>query len=166
MRVKTECRSWFDTTHSPRTPSSQPKQSFPHHFAHHPHPLCARRDRTEASGGLGEHCSSSAVERGVCAPPGRVAQPRLLLFWRGNAEGASAPGSAFFDYFLCTSKESNQLPGCPRREPVRYARPIRRVNNLKTKSPSFPLFPKEEAPAQSVAYRQTIRTPPPPHSKK
>ena len=25
--------------------------------------------------GKGEHCLSSAVGRGVCAPPGRVAQP-------------------------------------------------------------------------------------------
>jgi len=43
-----------------------------------------RLDWAQASGGLGEHCPSPAVGRGVCAPPGRVAQPRLLALDRGN----------------------------------------------------------------------------------
>jgi hypothetical protein len=37
-----------------------------------------RLDQLQAGGGLGEHCPSPAVGRGVCAPPSRFAQPRLL----------------------------------------------------------------------------------------
>ena len=54
----------------------------------------------QAGGGLGEHCSSPAVGRGVCAPPGRVAQPRLLAADRGNPAGAVNRGRFLLVTFL------------------------------------------------------------------
>ena len=59
-----------------------------------------RLDQSQAGGGLGEHCSSPAVGRGVCAPPGRVAQPRLLATNRGNPAGAANRGRLLFGYFF------------------------------------------------------------------
>ena len=59
-----------------------------------------RLDQTQGSGGLGEHCSSPAVGRGVCAPPGRVAQPRLLAADRGYPAGAANRGRLLFGYFF------------------------------------------------------------------
>ena len=55
-----------------------------------------RLDHPQGSGGLGEHCSSPAVGRGVCAPPGRVAQPRLLAADRGNPPKGRQTGGDFF----------------------------------------------------------------------
>ena len=55
-----------------------------------------RLDQSQAGGGLGEHCSSPAVGRGVCAPPSRVAQPRLLVADRGNPRRGRQTGVAFF----------------------------------------------------------------------
>ena len=67
-----------------------------------------RLDQTHESGGLGEHCSSPAVGREVCAPPGRVAQPRLLAVDRGNRAAAANRGRLFLGYFLFgEAKESN-----------------------------------------------------------
>ena len=67
-----------------------------------------RLDQPQVSGGLGEHCSSPAVGCGVCAPPGRVAQPRLLAADRGYPAGAVNRGRLFFGYFLFgEAKESN-----------------------------------------------------------
>ena len=66
-----------------------------------------RLDQPQAGGGLGEHCSSPAVGRGVCAPPGRVAQPRLLAADRGNPKGGK-PGSPFlWLLYFGEAKESN-----------------------------------------------------------
>ena len=59
-----------------------------------------RLDQPQVSGGLGEHCSSPAVGRGVCAPPSRVAQPRLLAADRGNPAGAANRGRLLFGYFF------------------------------------------------------------------
>ena len=64
-----------------------------------------RLDQPQGSGGLGEHCSSPAVGRGVCAPPGRVAQPRLLAADRGNPEGAANRGRLFFGYFILAKQK-------------------------------------------------------------
>ena len=58
-----------------------------------------RIDQLQGSGGLGEHCSSSAVGHVLCAPPGRVAQPRLLVTDRWNPAGAANRGRLFFGYF-------------------------------------------------------------------
>ena len=67
-----------------------------------------RLDNSPTSGGLGEHCPSSAVRHGVCASLGRVAQPRLLTNYRGNPEGAANRGRLFFGYFLFgEAKESD-----------------------------------------------------------
>jgi len=56
------------------------------------------------------------VGRGVCAPPGRVAQPRFLAADRGYSVGAVNRGRLFFGYFnLGEAKESDLLPGNPRR---------------------------------------------------
>jgi len=59
-----------------------------------------RLDQPQGSGGLGEHCSSPAVGRGVCAPPGRVAQPRFLVADRGYPAGAANRGRLLFGYFF------------------------------------------------------------------
>jgi hypothetical protein len=59
-----------------------------------------RLDQPQVSGGLGEHCSSPAVGRGVCAPPGRVAQPRLLATDRGYPAGAANRGRFLLVTFL------------------------------------------------------------------
>jgi len=64
-----------------------------------------RLDQLQGSGGLGEHCSSPAVGRGVCAPPGRVAQPRLLAADRGNPVGAANRGRLLFGYFFLAKQE-------------------------------------------------------------
>ena len=59
-----------------------------------------RLDISQTSGDLGEHCPSSAVGHGVCAPPGRVAQPRLFVKYRGNPEGAAHRGRLLWVTFL------------------------------------------------------------------
>ena len=64
-----------------------------------------RLDQPQVSGGLGEHCSSPAVGRGVCAPPGRVAQPLLLAADRGNPAGAANRGRLFFGYFILAKQK-------------------------------------------------------------
>ena len=64
-----------------------------------------RLDQPQGSGGLGEHCSSPAVGRGVCALPGRVAQPRLLVADRGNPAGAGNRGRLFFGYFILAKQK-------------------------------------------------------------
>jgi hypothetical protein len=71
-----------------------------------------RLDQPQVSGGLGEHCSSPAVGRGVCAPPGRVAQPRLLAADRGNPKGGK-PGAISFGHFSWQDKKSDLPPGNP-----------------------------------------------------
>ena len=59
-----------------------------------------RLDISPTSGGLGEHCLSSAVRHGLCASLGRVAQPRLLAKYRGNPEGAVNRGRLLWVTFL------------------------------------------------------------------
>ena len=70
-----------------------------------------RLDQLQAGGDLGEHCSSPAVGRGVYAPPGRVAQPRLLAAGRGEPRRGGKLGRRFLDYFLWPYKESNWRAG-------------------------------------------------------
>ncbi len=64
-----------------------------------------RLDISQTSGGLGEHCSSSAVGHVLCAPLGRVAQPRLFVKYRGNPVGAARWGRLFFGYFLLAKQK-------------------------------------------------------------
>lgn len=56
------------------------------------HSPVRRLDQPQGSGGLGEHCPSSAGRHVLCASPGRVAQPRLLAADRGNPAGAANRG--------------------------------------------------------------------------
>jgi len=74
-----------------------------------------RLDQPQASGGLGEHCLSSAVGHVLCAPLGRVAQPRLLAADRGNPEGGKPGSPSFGLLFLGDARKSDQLPVCHRR---------------------------------------------------
>ena len=67
--------------------------------------MCTAEDQLQAGGGLGEHCSSPAVGRGVCAPPGRVAQPRLLAAGRGYPAGAVNLGRLLLGYFFLATQE-------------------------------------------------------------
>jgi hypothetical protein len=69
------------------------------------HSPVRRLDQPQAGGDLGEHCSSPAVGRGVCAPPGRVAQPRLLATVRGYPAGAVNRGRLLFGYFFLATQE-------------------------------------------------------------
>src|SRR5512147_476642 len=78
-------------------------------------PLESRLAQAETSGGVGEHCSSSAVWHGVCATLGRVAQPRLFLSERGNPAGAAIVGAPSFGSFSWQDKKRNLLSGNPRR---------------------------------------------------
>ncbi|VVC82318.1 hypothetical protein [Sideroxydans sp. CL21] len=59
-----------------------------------------RLDISPTSGGLGEHCPSSAVGHVLCALLGRVAQPRLLVKYRGNPAGAAHRGRLLWVTFL------------------------------------------------------------------
>jgi hypothetical protein len=72
-----------------------------------------RLDSSQTSGGLGEHCSSSAVGHGVCAPPGRVAQPRLLAKYRGNPEGAANRGRPLLVTFLGKTRKVTSCRATP-----------------------------------------------------
>ena len=63
-------------------------------------PPVRRLEQPQGSGGLGEHCSSPAVGRGVCAPLGRVAQPRLLAADRGYRVAAVNRGRFLLVTFL------------------------------------------------------------------
>ena len=74
-----------------------------------------RLDISPTSGGSGEHCSSSAVGHVLCAPPGRVAQPRLLVKYQGNPAGAANRGRLLFGYFFSgEARKSDLPPGNPR----------------------------------------------------
>ena len=42
---------------------------------------------------------------GVCAPPGQVAQPRLLAADRGYPAGAANRGRLFFGYFILAKQK-------------------------------------------------------------
>ena len=68
-------------------------------------PLCAALISRKEAEVLGEHCSSPAVGRGVCAPPGRVAQPRLLAADRWYPAGAANRGRLFLGYFLLAKQK-------------------------------------------------------------
>jgi len=84
-----------------------------------------RLDQPQAGGGLGDntprsgllrrrltfrlcrsqHCSSPAVGRGVCAPPGRVAQTRLFAAGRGNPAGVVNRGGVSWITFFGRTKK-------------------------------------------------------------
>ena len=68
-----------------------------------------RLDQSQASGDLGEHCLSSAGRRGLCASPGRVAQPRLLAADRGNRVAAANRGRLLWVTFLAKTRK---VTGC------------------------------------------------------
>src|ERR1035437_657481 len=77
------------------------------------HPLCAASISRKQGGGLGEHCSSPAVGRGVCAPPSRVAQPRLLAADRGNPAGAANRGRFLLVTFLGKTRKVTSCRATP-----------------------------------------------------
>jgi hypothetical protein len=72
-----------------------------------------RLDQPQAGGDLGEHCSSPAVGRGVCAPPGRVAQPRLLAADQGNPAGAVNRGRFLLVTFLGKTRKVTSCRATP-----------------------------------------------------
>ena len=73
-----------------------------------------RLDQPQASGGLGEHCLSSAVGHVLCALPGRVAQPRLLAADRGNREAAANRGRLLWVTFLGKTRKVTGGGATPR----------------------------------------------------
>jgi hypothetical protein len=72
-----------------------------------------RLDISPTSGGLGEHCLSSAVRHVLCASPGRVAQPRLLAKYRGNPEGAANRGRLLWVTFLGKTRKVTSCRATP-----------------------------------------------------
>ncbi len=129
-----------------------PDRFYSYPRAHRPPPLCAAEDGSQTGGGLGEHCSNPERRS-------REVELRSPACLRPVEGMYGAPGSAFFDYFLCTSKESDQLPGCPRRGAWHNARPIRRVKKPKTQSPSVPLLQRGMPSMASSAPTSANATP-------
>jgi hypothetical protein len=72
-----------------------------------------RLDISQTSGGLDEHCPSSAVRHGVCASLGRVAQPRLLAKYRGNPAGAAHRGRLLWVTFLGKTRKVTSCRATP-----------------------------------------------------
>jgi len=72
-----------------------------------------RLDQPQGSGDLGEHCSSPAVGRGVCASPGRVAQPRLLVADRGHRAAAANRGRFLLVTFLGKTRKVTSCRATP-----------------------------------------------------
>jgi hypothetical protein len=72
-----------------------------------------RLDISPTSGDLGEHCPSSAVGHVLCAPPGRVAQPRLLAKCRGNPAGAANRGRPLLVTFLGKTRKVTSCRATP-----------------------------------------------------
>ena len=77
------------------------------------HSPVRRLDQPQASGGLGEHCLSSAAGYGLCAPLGRVAQPRLLAADRGYPVGAANRGRLLWDTFLGKTRKVSSCRAAP-----------------------------------------------------
>ena len=76
-------------------------------------PPVRRLDISQTSGGLGEHCPSSAVGHVLCAPLGRVAQPRLFVKYRGNPEGAAHRGRLLLVTFLGKTRKVTSCRATP-----------------------------------------------------
>lgn len=91
-------RGWAQSAHL--LTKRQCGHSCPHKTAPEFFSPVRRLDISPTSGDLGEHCLSSAVGHGLCAPPGRVAQPRLLAKYRGNPAGAAHRGRFLWVTFL------------------------------------------------------------------
>ena len=72
-----------------------------------------RFDQAQGSGGLGEHCSSSAGRHVLCASLGRVAQPRLLAADRGNPAGAANRGRLLWVTFLGKTRKVTNCRAAP-----------------------------------------------------
>jgi hypothetical protein len=90
-----------------------------------------RLDISQASGGLGEHCPSSAVGHVLCAPLGRVAQPRLFVKYRGNPEGAAHRGRPLLVTFLGKTRKVT----CCRATPDGFAFEFRRYYKPTERTP-------------------------------
>jgi hypothetical protein len=76
-------------------------------------PLRGSLDISQTSGDLGEHCLSSAVGHVLCAPPGRVAQPRLFVKYRGNPAGAAHRGRLLLVTFLGKTRKVTSCRATP-----------------------------------------------------
>gem|GEM_PF-7126359 len=73
----------------------------------------SRRVWAKRLGDFGEYCLS---------PKGELRSRPIVLFKLGEPKAGEA-GRAFFGYFLCTSKESNALPGAPGQLPNEHVQP-------------------------------------------
>ena len=97
-KIKSQTRRWAQSAHLHT--KEQRGHSCPHKTAFDfPSPV-RRLDISPTSGGLGEHCPSSAAGHVLCALLGRVAQPRLFAKYRGNPEGAANRGRLLLVTFL------------------------------------------------------------------
>ena len=91
-------RRWAQSAHL--LIKKQRGHSCPHKTAFEFLSPVRRLDISQTSGDLGEHCPSSAAGHVLCAPLGRVAQPRLFAKYRGNPEGAANRGRLLLVTFL------------------------------------------------------------------
>ena len=85
-------------------------------------PLCAAEDSRKQAVGLGAHCLSSAVVRGVGAPPGRVAQPRLFATIEGTPKGWRTGVAVFLvTLFLAMQEKVTSCRSATGTNPAPYA---------------------------------------------
>ncbi len=135
---------------------------LPRYFASRPLPLCVAEDGSQTSGGLGEHCSSSAVGHGLCALPGRVAQPRLFANHRGKSEGPAQRGRLLWVTFLGKTRKVTSCRAAPGAQ--LRAMPGRSENHAKPNI-KIPLSPLDKGGRQAgrTPRQTTLLNPSPLH---
>ena len=109
-KTKPPNRRWAQSAHLPKKTK---RGLCPHKTALEFLSPVRRLDISQTSGGLDEHCPSSAVRHGVCASLGRVAQPRLFVKYRGNPEGAANRGRLLLVTFLGKTRKVTSCRATP-----------------------------------------------------
>jgi hypothetical protein len=99
--------------------------------------VCLRYSR-----GFAEHCSAPALRYPLAS--GYAPCKGSESCTNGDPEGAAAPWSPFFAYFLWRSKESEWLPGHPR-----HTEPTRRENSISSNQQLIPTLAAPTTAAQT-----------------